>query len=400
MNKEFLKILKWMVLICIFILLFEGCCFLYNAYQNKKNSSYFDCIHSYEYQNDFYVAVGVNNNNDKKLNKAKVTKYNANNEKVWETLYNQGYNGEFLGVAIDFEDIIAVGSYEKNKDEYKKGTTTAILVKYDSEGKILFQQDLQLLGDSRFNKVLVVDDGYIVVGQSIYEDKTLGAPQGGAVLVKYNKDGKLIWKTNYGSSKTASYNNVMILNNKIYAIGKDSDYTGIISIYTEEGDRIDTKYYEGLNSDGFVGISHIDNNIYVTGTKLVNDNTDGVIVQFDLDGDLTNEVLYSGRGEESFNTIITDNNNLVVIGNMSVYNKKASDKKKKVYDYYGIIGKYKSDLTKVDVLEYGDLSEDFFTDVKLVDHNYLVSGYSSYEDDGYLSKFIKYSDALKVLEVK
>ena len=33
-------------------------------------------------------------------------------------------------------------------------------------------------------------------------------------------------------------------------------------------------------------------------------------------------------------------------------------------------------------------------------NEYLVSGYSSYEDGSYLSKFIRYSDALKVLGVE
>ena len=49
---------------------------------------------------------------------------------------------------------------------------------------------------------------------------------------------------------------------------------------------------------------------------------------------------------------------------------------------------------------YGDERDDYFTDI-ILDHNqYLVVGYSSYEDGSYLSKFIRYSDALKVLGVE
>ena len=69
-------------------------------------------------------------------------------------------------------------------------------------------------------------------------------------------------------------------------------------------------------------------------------------------------------------------------------------------DYDGIIGKYKSNLEKVGVITYGDENDDFFTDIILDDNNYLVIGYSSYEDGSYLSKFINYSSALKVLEVE
>ena len=60
----------------------------------------------------------------------------------------------------------------------------------------------------------------------------------------------------------------------------------------------------------------------------------------------------------------------------------------------------KNDLKEINVLNYSDNKDDYFTQVKLVDSDYVVSGYSSYQDDGYLSKFITYSDALKVLEVK
>ena len=49
---------------------------------------------------------------------------------------------------------------------------------------------------------------------------------------------------------------------------------------------------------------------------------------------------------------------------------------------------------------YGDDRDDYFTDIIYDKNDYLVVGYSSYEDGSYLSKFIHYSDALKVLGVE
>ena len=43
---------------------------------------------------------------------------------------------------------------------------------------------------------------------------------------------------------------------------------------------------------------------------------------------------------------------------------------------------------------------DFYVKTKEDCGDYLVVGFSSYEDGSYMSKFIRYSDALKVLEVK
>ena len=64
------------------------------------------------------------------------------------------------------------------------------------------------------------------------------------------------------------------------------------------------------------------------------------------------------------------------------------------------VSKYKDNLEKVGAVTYGDENDDFFTDIILDDNNYLVVGYSSYEDGSYLSKFITYSDALKALGVE
>ena len=61
---------------------------------------------------------------------------------------------------------------------------------------------------------------------------------------------------------------------------------------------------------------------------------------------------------------------------------------------------YDKVLEKVSVVRYGDDRDDYFTDVIVNDGNYLVSGYSSYEDGSYLNKFITYSDALKTLGVE
>ena len=68
-------------------------------------------------------------------------------------------------------------------------------------------------------------------------------------------------------------------------------------------------------------------------------------------------------------------------------------------DFTFIIGKYSDDLEEISIVTYGDENDDYFTDIKCIDDYYLIVGFSSYEDGSYMSKFIKYSDALKVLEV-
>ena len=113
-----------------------------------------------------------------------------------------------------------------------------------------------------------------------------------------------------------------------------------------------------------------------------------------------NKVLYEGKDNDRYSRIIKDdNNNIVAIGIMSTHRKHKHNTIDD-YDYDGIIGKYKFNLEEVAIVTYGDESDDYFNDIIIDNNNYLVVGYSSYEDGSYLSKFINYSSALKVLEVQ
>lgn len=405
MDMRLKKILKWVSIICILVIIAELAFLIYYKFIREEERTYFDGVNAYDYSDSVYVTVGSNNDNDKGYEKAKISKYNSKKEKIWERIYNKGYNSSFFGTAIDEGNFLAVGNYEANKSEKKNSVRTALFVKYDSKGNLIFEKRLQVLGNSKFTNVEVVDDGYIVVGQSIYENMTLGLSEdGGAFILKYSKDGKLLWKSNYGGGKSGVYNDVVAEGDYIYAVGKDYARVGIISKYDMDGNRLDTVSYKFTDTFGFTGVIINDGNIVVSGAKKISEenddyDTDALIARYDLDLNYINEVLYVGEGIERYNQIISDSNdNLIVVGTTGIYDKNKSTKKKNVFSYDGIIGKYKNDLKEVDVLEYGDEKNDYFTDIKYVDDNYLVSGYSTYENN-YLSKFITYSDALKVLEV-
>ena len=58
------------------------------------------------------------------------------------------------------------------------------------------------------------------------------------------------------------------------------------------------------------------------------------------------------------------------------------------------------DLKKIDLVNYGADRDDYFTDIMLDQGEYVVVGYSFYDEGSYMSKFIRYSKALKVLGVE
>lgn len=400
MEKRVIKLLKIIAIVCVTILTIE---LFYICYLLQGKSIYFDGINSIINYNDGFVIVGSNNNNDKYFEKAKVTLYSEEKEKIFEKIYNKGFNGVFFDVVQDNDDIVVVGSYESNEEEHEKRIRSALIVKYDKNGNILYENDFQVLGNSKFTSINCVEDGYIVAGQSIYDNMTIGlSNNGGAYLIKYNKELEVEWKKNYGDNKTAVYNEAIIVNDNIYAVGVEDGNVGIISKYNFDGELIKNSSYKYTDDLGFTGISYSDGKIYVVSSKKLDDaGYAASIIQYDFDLNQVKEVLYDDKGFERFNQILVDkNSNVVAIGTTSLLNNSKSSDEITGFSHDSLIAKYDKNLEKIAVVTYGDEKDDYFTDIIALDNGYLVVGYSSYGDGSYLSKFVTYSDALKVLGVE
>ena len=118
-------ILKIIVGVCLIILVIEFGYVFYNLIIDEGKSIYFDGINSLYVNKKNYITVGSNNNNENYLERAKITKYNQKKEKLFEKLYNKGFNGAFFDVVVDDKDLIAVGSYEKDEKEHENNLRRA-----------------------------------------------------------------------------------------------------------------------------------------------------------------------------------------------------------------------------------------------------------------------------------
>ncbi len=400
MNKRKLKQLKYNVGILIIILIIEIILLGSKVFFQEKESLYFDGINAISFSDSSYVTVGSNNDNHSYYEKAKISKYNKKHEKTYEKLYSVGYNSSFFGVGIDKEDIIAVGSYEKTKEDHENSIRRAFLIKYDSSLNVLFDVDFTLLDNSKFTKVYIVEDGYLVVGQSVYKNTKIGSKEGGAILVKYSRDGKLLWKKTFGDNKSAVFNDILVFDHMIYVVGLRDSYTGVIVKYDLEGNFVSSSDYHDTDELGLTGIVCSNQMIFVSGSKRIdNSHVSGVLAEYDINLSKIEEITYEGEGSTRFHKMILDHdNNILVIGIIST-NKNRGSKTADVFNYDGLIGKYNTSLKQMGISTYGEERDDYFTDITLEENHYLVVGYSSYEDGSYLSKFVHYSNALKVLEV-
>ena len=400
MKMNTVKLLKYIAVVCVAVLFLEA---IYIIYVVRDKSIYFDGINSIINVGNKFVAVGSNNNNDKFFEKAKITKYNEDKEKVFEKIYNKGYNGVFFDVIEDSDgNLIAVGSFESSEEDHLEGNRVGLIVKYDKDGNLLHENTYSVLDNSKFTSIDLVEDGYVVCGQSVYDNMVVGlSKDGGSIIVKYDEELNVEWTNNYGDNKSASYNDILVYDNYIYTVGVTDSVVGIVSKYDFDGNVINTVRYENTDNLGFTGIVLFDEHLLVSGAILDSDkSSDGLLLKYNTDLAITKDIVYVSDSNERFNQIIIDkHNNVVVVGTSARLDNSSSDRVN-VYIHNGLIGKYDKNLEKVSVIEYGDDRDDYFTDVIISKGNYLVSGYSSYEDGSYLSKFITYSDALKTLEVE
>ena len=376
--------IHWFVLIVILIIIII---FFYYHFFKKEDFYYFDGVIAIDKREKKYVTVGYNNDNDLHYNKAKLTMYDNNKNKLLEKIYNIGLKSNFNDVIFDEKDVVVVGNYIKEKEELKKSNTRGIIVKYDSKGNIIFEKDYYKYSSTVFNSINLVGDYYYITGQSYSSSK------GGAVLLKVDKEGKIIWEKYSDKGKTSIYQDLVVVDDSIYVVGGYDD-KGIIEKYDLDGNYLIGSEYNNMDKYGFTGIVSSQDNIFVVGSVLSDKNSsDALIVKYNMDCDFERETLYHNDGLTKFYKLIVDNDSIITIGSITIKNKNAQS------IHNGVIGKYNFDVEEISVSVNEDERDDYFKDILLEDDNYIVVGYSAYEDGNYYSKFIRFSDALKVLSV-
>lgn len=384
MQRKIIKIL--FIFLSILILIVSFLLFFYK----EEEPTYFDSINAIDISvsSDIF-AVGINNANEREISKAKVARYDSKQEKIWEKVYNKGYRSKFNDIICDGDEIVFVGSYEATKKDYKNRIETAIILKYDLDGDLIFEKEFNGYNNTKFSSIFATGDGYVVVGTGEQDDKRIG------VLVKYHTDGTLDWKKKFSDEDNIKFNDVIMTSDFIYVVGSKNTNQGLIAKYDMEGNLLDTVIHDGISSYGFSSVAFINSSLVVTTGKQVDDSkTDAMLVRYDLDLNYLNEATHKLKDSSFFRKVIVDSNqDLLVLGT-------AREIKKDEVIHHSFIGKYRSNLEKAQVVNYYNETDDYLTDIAIFDDNYLVSGYSFYSDQGYLSKFLLYSQALKLLEVK
>lgn len=413
-QKKILKWLKLVMVLCILIVVLELAYIGITYYKNKSKKVYVDTLSTMTKVSDGYLVAGNSDfkysefNKYQDKNKAKFTKYDKNFKVVFESNYTRGYKSFFNNIAEYSDGYIAVGGAEFTKQQIDDNATDGIIVRYDKNGKYKDYKRIQIAGDTTFTKVLVVDDGFIVIGQSILQNMVIGSnDKGGALIIKYDFDMNEVWKHNYGGSKSAIYNDILMDDGYLYLVGKDATRYGVIAKYTLDGEMVFAKSYEYTDTVGFSSIVKYQDDFIVAGSKTINiDAKDGEkvtkanLVRYNSDGDKIKDVSFTANSQARFNKVVVDGDKIVAIGHTSIKDKKESTDTYNVFRYSGIMAIYDGNLKKVEShIEKGS-RDNYFSDILIQKDGYLIGGSTSSKELGGNNKdfrtyFLKYDKDLK-----
>jgi len=294
-----------------------------------SNSDYFSSIIEVS---DGYIVVGSSNSTDGSLENKNIgwedgilVKYDFNGNLDWVKTYGGSNSDYFYGVAATSDGYIIVGETYSNDgdfDEMNNGQNDALIIKTDFNGNLDWVNTYGGNDYEIFNRVSVMNDTYTVVGYSYSTNmdwSNKGSSDG--ILVQYDSDGGIIWEQNFGGDSSENFYGIVSVNDGHVVSGyscSDSgdlenlskgDCDGIIAKYDIDGNLDWVKTYGGSYYESFYNIIKVSDGYVVVGDSDSKDgdlsglnkgNYDGIIVKYDLNGNVIWKKNYGGNTRDSF----------------------------------------------------------------------------------------------------
>ena len=193
------------------------------------------------------------------------------------------YYHDYSSIQINDGDIISCGPSTSTNIEGlpNKGGSDVIILKNDKDGNLLWQKSWGGNSHDYLNNVIVTEDGnFILFGRSESTDIE-GLPNKGsydAIIVKYDKDGNLLWQKSWGGSGYDSLSQVIETEDGNFILFGHSESTDI----------------EGLPNKG---------------------SQDAIILKYDKNGNMLWQKSWGGNGYDSLSQVIeTEDGNFILFG--------------------------------------------------------------------------------------
>ncbi len=434
---------KVIMFICFALIVIELIIMLFMHISRDNKLEFIDTLYSVKnVDDDYYIAVGSSNFKHSRYNdsftyqyedgifkgqintvyaeQAKIVKYDKELNLVFEKTFKGEYDSTFYDVASVKDGYIAVGSYVLEKEQLTANTRDGLIVKYDLDGNEIWHKNFQILGDTEFKSILILDDGILVVGQSIYENLEIGNHNtGGGIIVKYDFDGNEIWRNNYGGNKSGIFEDVVLVKDGYIVCGKDAKNYGMLIKFDLKGTRKWVKNYEFTDTFGMYDIEVKDDKLYIaTGINVSDEkdkngdliyNYDAGILVYDLNGNLLDTYSIGGSADDRFNSLLLLDDKIVAVGYSTSKDIKIKDLDYQKDKSEGIIVTFDYDGNIKETKSYSGKKNEVLNDIILAIPDtadkinntkpYIMVGYTNSKrglfngnNKDYFAKILKYSE--------
>ncbi len=403
------KVLKITAIICALILLVEAIVYIVLWYQREQATSYYEATSMVDIDGNYRIAVGSSDFRYSSkvgftdgVEKGRLVKYDKNGNIVWEKAYDSGIRSTFSAVKTLNDGYLVAGSAEFTDYQHENNIREGLIIKYDFDGNKFWERRYSVLSDTRYLDLLIEDDGFVAIGQSIYENMELGNHStGGGIIVKYDFDGNLVWNANYGGNKSGIFSGIAKMGEDYVVVGRDSKDTGITVVFDKEGNRKAVRNYSYTDSQGFQDVVVDGNSIYVVGSKKIwvdtgdeetdirreATNTDAIVVKYEWTDQLNliYEKTFGGSSFERYESVYLQDGYLYAVGHLTSKDTDLTLISEEDGVMTGLIAKIDLEGNVIDKKTYGGSHDDNILYLTLEGDNFVAVGLTK-SNDGDLSK--------------
>ena len=245
---------------------------------------------------------------------------------MWQKNWGGNNQDDFFSMLV-IEDggFIAVGYTNSTDIEGlpNKGEYVPVIVKFDKNGNVLWQKNWYGFGS--FDSVEQTEDGgFIAVGSSTLNDieGLTNKGESDAIIVKYDKDGNMLWQKSWGGNKSDDLNNVIETedgNIMLFGYSESTDIEGlpnkgdeaaIILKYDKDGNMLWQKKSWGGNDEDWINSALLtddggfilfgsSNSINIEGI-MNHGSFDAIIARYDKYGNMLWQKNWGGSENDGF----------------------------------------------------------------------------------------------------